>query len=69
MSWSCGSRNSSSRQQLEAFRLRQRTQYDWEMLRELGKATASRTIPHPVGCRPGEPLHTLDFFPKDFLVS
>ncbi|OFW55598.1 MAG: excinuclease ABC subunit B [Actinobacteria bacterium RBG_16_64_13] len=56
--------------QLEAFRLRQRTQYDMEMLRELGYCNGIENYSRILaGRRPGEPPYTLlDFFPKDFLV-
>jgi excinuclease ABC subunit B len=56
--------------QLEAFRLRQRTQYDMEMLRELGYCNGIENYSRILsGRQPGEPPFTLlDFFPKDFLV-
>ena len=56
--------------QLEAFRLRQRTQYDMEMLRELGYCNGIENYSRILaGRRPGEPPYTLlDFFPDDFLV-
>jgi len=56
--------------QLEAFRLRQRTQYDMEMLRELGYCSGIENYSRILsGRRPGEPPYTLlDFFPDDFLV-
>ncbi len=56
--------------QLEAFRLRQRTQYDMEMLRELGYCNGIENYSRILsGRKPGEPPYTLlDFFPKDFLV-
>ena len=56
--------------QLEAFRLRQRTQYDMEMLRELGYCNGIENYSRILSGRgPGEPPYTLlDFFPKDFLV-
>jgi excinuclease ABC subunit B len=56
--------------QLEAFRLRQRTQYDMEMLRELGYCNGIENYSRILsGRRPGEPPYTLlDFFPADFLV-
>ena len=55
---------------LEAHRLRQRTQYDLEMLKELGFCNGienySRILDdRPAGCAP----HTLiDYFPSDFVV-
>jgi len=56
--------------QLEAFRLRQRTQYDMEMLRELGYCNGIENYSRIIaGRRPGDPPYTLlDFFPDDFLV-
>ncbi len=56
--------------QLEAFRLRQRTQYDMEMLRELGYCSGIENYSRILaGREPGSPPYTLlDFFPKDFLV-
>ena len=56
--------------QLEAFRLRQRTQYDMEMLRELGYCNGIENYSRILaGRQPGEPPYTLlDFFPDDFLV-
>jgi excinuclease ABC subunit B len=56
--------------QLEAFRLRQRTQYDMEMLRELGFCNGIENYSRILaGREPGSPPYTLlDFFPKDFLV-
>jgi excinuclease ABC subunit B len=56
--------------QLEAFRLRQRTQYDMEMLRELGYCNGIENYSRILsGRQPGDPPYTLlDFFPKDFVV-
>ncbi|MCX8032331.1 MAG: excinuclease ABC subunit UvrB [Thermoleophilia bacterium] len=56
--------------QLEAFRLRQRTQYDMEMLRELGYCNGIENYSRILsGRKPGEPPYTLlDFFPDDYLV-
>ncbi len=56
--------------QLEAFRLRQRTQYDMEMLRELGYCNGIENYSRILsGRKPGEPPYTLlDFFPADFQV-
>jgi excinuclease ABC subunit B len=55
---------------LEAFRLRQRTQYDMEMLRELGYCNGIENYSRILsGRRAGESPYTLlDFFPEDFLV-
>jgi excinuclease ABC subunit B len=55
---------------LEAFRLRQRTQYDMEMLRELGYCNGIENYSRILaGREPGSPPYTLlDFFPKDFVV-
>ena len=56
--------------QLEAFRLRQRTHYDMEMLKEVGYCSGIENYSrHLDRRRPGEPPYTLlDYFPDDFLV-
>ncbi len=56
--------------QLEAFRLRQRTNYDMEMLRELGYCNGIENYSRILsGRQPGEAPYTLlDFFPDDFVV-
>ncbi|GET18596.1 excinuclease ABC subunit B [Ligilactobacillus agilis] len=55
---------------LEAQRLKQRTTYDIEMLREMGYCSGIENYSrHMDGRRPGQPPYTLlDFFPKDFLI-
>ncbi len=55
---------------LEAQRLRMRTQYDLEMLAEVGVCSGIENYSRPIdGRAPGEPPHTLmDFFPDDFLL-
>ncbi|MGH9062823.1 MAG: excinuclease ABC subunit UvrB [Acidimicrobiales bacterium] len=55
---------------LEAQRLRMRTQYDLEMLAEVGVCNGIENYSrHIDGRAPGEPPFTLlDFFPDDFLV-
>ncbi|MGQ0618239.1 MAG: excinuclease ABC subunit UvrB [Acidimicrobiia bacterium] len=55
---------------LEAQRLRMRTQYDLEMMQELGYCNGIENYSAPIdGRSPGEPPHTLlDFFPDDFLI-
>ncbi len=55
---------------LEAQRLEQRTNYDIEMLREMGFTSGIENYSrHMDGRKPGEPPYTLiDFFPKDFLI-
>ncbi len=55
---------------LEAHRLRTRTTYDLEMLREVGFCQGVENYSrHLDGRQPGEPPYTLlDFLPKDFLV-
>ena len=55
---------------LEAFRLRQRTNYDMEMLRELGYCNGIENYSRILSGRlPGEAPYTLlDFFPDDFMV-
>lgn len=55
---------------LEAQRLEQRTNYDIEMLREMGYTSGIENYSrHMDGRNPGEPPYTLlDFFPEDFLI-
>ncbi|WP_412988617.1 excinuclease ABC subunit UvrB [Pediococcus siamensis] len=55
---------------LEAQRLKQRTTYDVEMLREMGYTNGIENYSRFMdGRQPGEPPFTLlDFFPKDFLM-
>lgn len=55
---------------LEAQRLKQRTTYDIEMLREMGYCSGIENYSrHMDGRKEGEPPYTLlDFFPQDFLI-
>ena len=55
---------------LEAQRLRMRTQYDLEMMQELGFCNGIENYSAPIeGRGPGTPPNTLlDFFPDDYLV-
>jgi excinuclease ABC subunit B len=55
---------------LEAQRLRMRTQYDLEMMQEVGYCNGIENYSmHIDGRQPGEPPFTLlDYFPKDFLL-
>ncbi len=55
---------------LEAQRLEQRTNYDLEMIREIGYCSGVENYSrHFTGRAPGEPPPTLlDYFPEDFLV-
>ncbi len=55
---------------LEAQRLRMRTQYDLEMMAEVGFCSGIENYSAPIdGRAPGEPPSTLiDFFPDDFLM-
>ena len=55
---------------LEAQRLRMRTQYDLEMIQEVGYCNGIENYSAPIdGREPGKPPHTLiDFFPKDYLL-
>ncbi len=55
---------------LEAHRLRMRTRYDLEMLKEMGYCQGIENYSrHLDGRSPGQPPYTLlDFFPRDFLV-
>ncbi len=54
---------------LESHRLRQRTQYDMEMLREMGFCSGIENYSRILdGRRPGErPYCLIDFFPEDFV--
>src|ERR671934_73354 len=54
---------------LESHRLRQRTQYDMEMLRELGFCSGIENYSRVLdGRRPGDrPYCLLDYFPEDFI--
>jgi len=56
--------------QLEAHRLRQRTAYDIEMLKELGFTSGIENYSRILDGRPeGSPPHTLiDYFPDDFIA-
>ena len=56
--------------QLEGHRLRQRTEYDIEMLKELGFCSGIENYSRIIdGRAEGSPPHTLiDYFPDDFLV-
>ncbi len=56
--------------ELEAHRLRQRTQYDLEMLKELGFCNGIENYSRILdGRAPGSPPHTLiDYFPSDFVT-
>ncbi|HVX17866.1 MAG TPA: excinuclease ABC subunit UvrB [Acidimicrobiales bacterium] len=55
---------------LEAQRLRMRTQYDLEMMQEVGYCNGIENYSGPIDGRSyGEPPHTLlDFFPDDYLL-
>ncbi|MCX8150836.1 MAG: excinuclease ABC subunit UvrB [Candidatus Bathyarchaeota archaeon] len=55
---------------LEAQRLKQRTNYDLEMIREMGFCSGMENYSrHFDGRNPGEPPFTLiDYFPKDYLL-
>ena len=55
---------------LEAQRLRMRTQYDLEMIQEMGYCNGIENYSmHIDGRKPGEPPFTLlDYFPKDYLL-
>jgi len=60
----------SQRKLLEAQRLEQRTNFDLEMLQEMGYCTGIENYSrHLDGRRPGEPPYTLlHYFPEDYLV-
>ena len=55
---------------VEAQRIRQRTRYDIEMLRELGYCTGIENYSRVISGRPvgSPPLTLIDYFPKDFLL-
>ena len=55
---------------LEAHRIRQRTEYDMEMMKELGFCNGIENYSRVLEGRPaGSPPHTLlDYFPSDFLL-
>ena len=55
---------------IEAQRIRQRTDYDIEMMQELGYCNGIENYSRPISNRaPGSPPMTLlDYFPKDFLL-
>ncbi len=60
----------ANRQLVEAQRLEQRTNFDLEMIQELGYCSGIENYSrHLTGRRPGEPPPTLlDYFPEDFVV-
>ncbi|ADI73328.1 excinuclease ABC, B subunit [Methanohalobium evestigatum Z-7303] len=64
------SRFEANNQQLEAQRLLQRTNFDMEMLREIGYCSGIENYSrHFDGRRPGDPPYSLlDFFPDDYLI-
>ncbi|MCD8142879.1 MAG: excinuclease ABC subunit UvrB [Clostridiales bacterium] len=55
---------------VEAQRIRQRTQYDMEMIRELGYCQGIENYSRVISGRPvgSPPLTLLDYFPKNFLM-
>ncbi|MCD8368076.1 MAG: excinuclease ABC subunit UvrB [Clostridiales bacterium] len=55
---------------VEAQRIRQRTQYDMEMIRELGYCQGIENYSRVISDRPegSPPLTLLDYFPKNFLM-
>jgi excinuclease ABC subunit B len=57
-------------QLVEAQRIRQRTEYDMEMMAELGYCTGIENYSRVISGRPegSAPMTLLDFFPKDFLL-
>ena len=57
-------------QAVESQRIRQRTQYDMEMMRELGYCNGIENYSRVISQRPvgSPPMTLLDFFPKDFLL-
>ena len=59
-----------NQQLVEAQRIRQRTEYDMEMMSELGYCTGIENYSRVISGRPegSAPMTLLDFFPKDFLL-
>ncbi|MBO4915455.1 MAG: excinuclease ABC subunit UvrB [Oscillospiraceae bacterium] len=55
---------------VEEQRIRQRTRYDVEMMRELGYCTGIENYSRVIGARPegSPPMTLIDYFPKDFLL-
>jgi len=55
---------------IEAQRLRQRTEYDMEMMQELGYCSGIENYSRVIGQRPAgsPPMTLLDFFPDDFVL-
>jgi excinuclease ABC subunit B len=55
---------------VEAQRIRQRTQYDMEMMRELGFCSGIENYSRVISGRPkgSPPMTLLDYFPKDFIM-
>jgi excinuclease ABC subunit B len=64
----CGQLESEGKM-LESHRLRQRTQYDMEMLREMGFCSGIENYSRILDGRPvgGRPYCLIDYFPKDFV--
>ncbi|MCQ2441656.1 MAG: excinuclease ABC subunit UvrB [Oscillospiraceae bacterium] len=60
----------SQEKAVESQRIRQRTQYDMEMIRELGYCTGIENYSRVISDRPvgSPPLTLLDYFPDDFLM-
>ena len=59
-----------NQQLVEAQRIRQRTEYDMEMMTELGYCTGIENYSRVISGRPegSAPMTLLDFFPEDFLL-
>jgi len=60
----------ANNQLVEAQRIRQRTEYDMEMMTELGYCSGIENYSRVISGRPvgSAPMTLLDFFPKDFLL-
>ncbi len=60
----------SQGKQIEAYRIKQRTNYDMEMMREIGYCSGIENYSRYFdGRAPGQPPYTLlDYFPKDFIM-
>lgn len=55
--------------QIEAYRIKQRTNYDMEMMREIGYCSGIENYSRYFdGRAPGQPPYTPDYFPDDFIM-
>ena len=68
--WQQVDRFQSEEKAIEAQRIRQRTQYDMEMIRELGYCQGIENYSRVIADRPpgSPPMTLLDYFPRDFVL-